>query len=217
MHIKRQDKTRVNAVAAAVTTPRSLSIISSCALTQVGLTELLTPHVEKFSAYASPAAFIRGQSLKGHSGLLLFHICPRNVSYLRNIVQLYRRLPCHPNWRSALLMDPASTNGCSLTKNVGSPIVFHLHLPIDILLRNLLAWMHGKEKQIARHGVRPASLSDKERQVVLATLQGIPISSLARERGVTAKTAYTQRRTALDRLGIKNTRELLCLSIQGLL
>ncbi|WP_072056031.1 LuxR C-terminal-related transcriptional regulator [Serratia ureilytica] len=77
--------------------------------------------------------------------------------------------------------------------------------------------MHGKEKQIARHGVRPASLSDKERQVVLATLQGIPISSLARERGVTAKTIYTQRRTALDRLGIKNTRELLCLSIQGLL
>ncbi|WP_164040305.1 helix-turn-helix transcriptional regulator [Serratia marcescens] len=217
MHTERQEQTRVNAAAAAVTTPRSLSIISSCALTQVGLTELLTPHVENFSAYASPAAFIRGQSLKGHSGLLLFHVCPRNVSYLRNIVQLYRRLPYHPNWRSALLMDSASTNGRYLTKNLGSPIVFHLHLPIDILLRNFLTWMYGEEKQIARHGVRPESLSDKERQVILATLQGIPISSLARERGVTAKTVYTQRRTALDRLGIKNTRELLCLNILGLL
>ena len=192
-----------------------LAIISNCTLTSYGLSDLLVPHVEHFHSFSSPIEFMKNR--EEEHGFVLFHVSTKNLPFLHNISLLYRRLyraqSCYP----ALLIDPRTIHSRSLAIKMDSPAIFSILQPVSVLLNGLLSWMIQKKEQPTEKKMPLPILTEKERQVVLATLKGMPIATLARQRGVNVKTVYTQRRTAMDRLGIKNTHELLCLSVQGLL
>ncbi|CAI1594928.1 Bacterial regulatory proteins, luxR family [Serratia quinivorans] len=192
-----------------------LSIISNCKLTCYGLSDLLVPHVEHFRSYSSPIEFMK--NIEEEHDFILFHASTKNLPFLHNLSLLYRRVYRAQNCYPALLIDPRTMHSRSLAIKMDSPATFSILQPTSVLLNELFSWMIQKKEQPTKKNMPLTILTEKERQVVLATLKGMPIATLARQRGVNVKTIYTQRRTAMDKLGIKNTHELLCLRVQGLL
>lgn len=56
------------------------------------------------------------------------------------------------------------------------------------------------EEEVLLTGVMPEGLSRSELNVVVELMNGVSVSSLARKRGVSTKTLYTQKKSAIDKL-----------------
>lgn len=82
--------------------------------------------------------------------------------------------------------------------------------PVDALCRAVLTTMAmgGRGPAGALPVVGAHALTARERQVLQAVLSGQSMDGLAPRMGVSSKTLYTQRRTALLRLGVNSMHDL---------
>ncbi|MGS0630039.1 MULTISPECIES: helix-turn-helix transcriptional regulator [Photorhabdus] len=186
---------------------KRLSIISACEMTRKAFLYLLTPHVDVLHTYSSPSEFTAATDEP--YDFMLLDICNRNQEWLSEIIgfcQQYHWLLS--DWHLGLLIDPSCATNRIITEQLGTHNVFNLNQPVQALHDECLAWIQENDERPTHPAVPVTGLSEAEQQVIQATLQGLPITTIAKLRGVDAKTIYTQRRAAIKKLGFKNIQEL---------
>ncbi|HAU95799.1 MAG TPA: hypothetical protein DCX33_07690, partial [Serratia marcescens] len=118
-------------------------------------------------------------------------------------------------WVTVLLTPAPAVRVRELLVATGSDLAIRVvddSQPVEQLCRTVLASACAWD-DIRRVAARPAGpvLSERERRVLLFTLQGVAMADVARRHAVSHKTLYSQRHTALLKLGVRGMCGLLSL------
>ncbi|WP_068870307.1 helix-turn-helix transcriptional regulator [Edwardsiella tarda] len=183
-------------------------IVTPNPLFTTGLAALLTPHLET-QCFPSLTPLLTHTALNGR-----LIVCPGQLNSQRlaelsqQMARLTRR---HADKLPALaIVEPQHAGLTSVLCALGFDAVLYDSRDLSRWLFQLACWLDASPERLTAT-VRPY-LTERELRVLKWSAQGVPLAQMAEQCGVSVKCLYTQRRTALHKLGLTRTREWLQLS-----
>ncbi|AOV95997.1 transcriptional regulator [Edwardsiella hoshinae] len=182
---------------------RRVYLVTPNPLFATGLAALLTPHLDTH-CYPSLATLLSHAPLAGR-----VIVCPGqlNSQHLAELSQQMARL--RRRYASALpvlaIIEPQHAGLTRVLCALGFDSVLYDARDLSRWLWQLACWLDAPPAGLTAT-VRPY-LTERELRVLKWSAQGLSLALMAEQCGVSVKCLYTQRRTALHKLGLTRTRE----------
>ncbi|WHP79731.1 helix-turn-helix transcriptional regulator [Edwardsiella anguillarum] len=190
--------------------PHCVYIVAPCPFFAQGLSALLAPYLE-IHLLPSLQALSHDRQDTGPARAI---VCTGtlNSQRLGELSQLVARLRRrHPAGLQLLAVLDARHPGLErLLLAMGFDAVWHDRLNLTQWLLHLAHWLDIRPTA-GRIAVRPY-LTERELRVLKWSAEGASLPTMAQQHGVSVKSLYSQRRSALHKLGLTRTREWLQLS-----
>lgn len=190
-------------------TAHSVYIVTPCHFFGCGLSALLSPHLDT-QIIASLQELIHERQ-NGQPTRAIVCTGALNSQRLSELGQLITRLRRHTTRLQLLAILDARHPGLErLLLTMGFNSVWYDRLNLNQWLLQLAYWL-DTQPETTQARERPY-LTERELRVLKWSAEGISLSAMAIQCGVSVKSLYSQRRSALHKLGLSRTREWFQLS-----
>lgn len=188
-----------------------LIITGECQYTLLGLGRLLAPRAPTLM---STAQWMADDEVPPGTALLMVASRDQALADLLPVAEKAR----HDCVRRLALMGFSGQGVFMNTCGLAPDCILGPKMPPALLQRCLLDWLSFRSSRRQSGWLRgrpPEVLSPREREVLRLALSGVPVPVASEDLGITPKTFYTLRMSALNRLGLKNIRALLANPVTG--